>query len=346
MTLLSMLIALIIERLAVRGAPWQWVSYFRPYLRASEQGVLAQWSTQPWLTFVWWLLPALLVALCVQLVQFWLFQLMLNVLVLLLCIGCWHYRQRYKQYLNALTRDDQEAAFLLMEQVRAEQGSSELAAEQAADASQWVWLNFRYYAAVLFWYMLLGAFGAVAYASLRQLAEPLTGLQPDQAADLQRASAQHTGATSEQPGETVVADAVADAHADATATADSHAATNVNSEPAAAIYAVWQQQAQTWLHWADFLPARLFGLGLALVGDFNRTSALFMQQAGDLTMPASQFYSKLSQVAEPMFQPADGSTADSQQLSRQTVAAVQLAKRNVLFFLALVAILTLSGWLA
>lgn len=329
MTLLSMLIALIIERLAVRGAPWQWVSYFRPYLRASEQGVLAQWSTQPWLTFVWWLLPALLVALCVQLVQFWLFQLVLNVLVLLLCIGCWHYRQRYKQYLNALTRDDQEAAFLLMEQVRAEQGSSELAAEQAADTSQWVWLNFRYYAAVLFWYMLLGAFGAVAYASLRQLAEPLTGQQPDEAA-------------AGQQGETVVADVVADA----TATADSHAAADVNSEPAAAIYAVWQQQAQSWLHWADFLPARLFGLGLALVGDFNRTSALFMQQAGDVTMPASQFYSKLSQVAEPMFQPADGSTADSQQLSRQTVAAVQLAKRNVLFFLALVAILTLSGWLA
>jgi AmpE protein len=335
MTLLSMLIALIIERLAVRGAPWQWVSYFRPYLRASEQGVLAQWSTRPWLAFVWWLLPALMVALCVHLVQFWLFQLALNVVVLLLCIGCWHYRQRYKQYLNALTRDDKEAAFLLMEQVCAEQGCVELASDTAAGASQWVWLNFRYYAAVLFWFMLLGAFGAVAYASLRQLSEPLTGQQSDDDAS-REVSAQSAAASAEPQAALVMDDAGMVSGVEA----------NSGHGSSAAIYGSWQQQAQVWLHWADFLPARLFGLGLALVGDFNRTSALFMQQVGDLTMPASQFYSQLSLVAEPMFQPVDSNAADSQQLTRQTVAAVQLAKRNVLFFLALVAILTLSGWLA
>lgn len=329
MTLLSMLIALIIERLAVRGARWQWVSYFRPYLRASEQGILAQWSTQPWLQFVWWLLPALLVALCVQLVQFWLFQLALNVLVLLLCIGCWHYRLRYKQYLNALARDDKEAAFLLMEQVRAEQGSSELATDTAAGASQWVWLNFRYYAAVLFWYMLLGAFGAVAYASLRQLAEPLTAQSSDDVVN------DTTGSDTVR---------VAD-EAEPVVASDAASWAGANTTSSAPIYQLWQQQAQAWLHWADFLPARLFGLGLALVGDFNRTSALFMQQAGELTMPASQFYSSLSQVAEPTFQPVGGDTADGQQLKQQAVTAVQLAKRNVLFFLALVAILTLSGWL-
>ena len=41
MTLICMLIALIIERLAVRSQPWQWLSYVRPYLRLSQRGVLA-----------------------------------------------------------------------------------------------------------------------------------------------------------------------------------------------------------------------------------------------------------------------------------------------------------------
>jgi len=322
MTLLSMLIALIIERLAVRSMAWQWASYFRHYLRVSERGGLAQWSTHPLLSYVWWLLPAALITVGLQLTQFWLFQLVLNVLVLLLCLGCWHYRQRYKQYLNALARNDQEAAFLLMEQIRTEQGSQALAQETAVSgASQLVWLNFRYYAAVLFWYMLLGVFGAVAYASLRQLSEPLT-----------------TQASEDNAENSTKVQAEDDSVPSATAV----------PEPVA-LYLSWQQQARQWLHWADFLPARLFGLGLALVGDFSRTSALLLQQAGDLTMPASLFYSRLAQVAEPLYAPTDAAATeaanDSRFLQQQAVAAVQLAKRNVLFFLALVAILTLSGWL-
>ncbi len=302
MTLLTMLIALIVERLAVRGSAWQLVTYLRPYLTRGER-VMLPGLPQPYLMLLWWLLPALLVSLLIYSVHFWLLQLVLNTLVLLLCIGSWSYRQTYKQFLNAAQRDDQEAAFLAMQQIRTAQGAPELSYGQ-----QLIWLNFRYYAAVLFWYALLGAFGAVAYACLRQLSEP--------------------GAA---------ADTIAD---EATAPAAAEHATP-EATPAAAVVPDedWRRFADDLLHWADWLPVRLFGLGLALVGDFSRTSDVLLQHAGSLQLSAPALLAELSQAAEPVPEELLN-TPDT------AVSAVALAKRNVLFFLALIAVLTLSGWLS
>lgn len=297
MTLLTMLIALIVERLAVRGSAWQLRTYLQPYLQRG-QAVTLPGLPQHYLMLLWWLLPALLVSLLIYSVQFWLLQLVLNTLVLLLCFGSWSYRQSYKQFLNAAQRDDQEAVFLSMQQIRAAQGAPELSYGQ-----QLIWLNFRYYAAVLFWYALLGAFGAVAYACLRQLSEP--------------------GVTQTEDLPNIAED---------NPTSESAPAAAVTDEQ-------WRRFADDLLHWADWLPVRLFGLGLALVGDFSRTSAVLLQHAGALQMSAPDLLAELSQAAEPVAEELLN-TPDA------AVSAVALAKRNVLFFLALIAILTLSGWLS
>ena len=314
MTLLSMLIALIVERLAVRGRAWQLVTYLQPYLRFCSSGSVGSIRQQPYFLLVGWLLPAVVIALLIYSVQFWLFQLVLNTVVLLLCIGSWHYRQQYKQFLNACQRDDEQAAFLSMQQMRQAQGAPEL-----TYGPQLIWLNFRYYAAVLFWYALLGAFGAVAYACLRQLAEPLTYDRNIS----QPADDSPTPAATDPAG-------LADETAAETLAASADPVTAANS---------WRLFADDLLHWADWLPVRLFGLGLALVGDFSRTSAVLLQHAGAMQMSAPQLLTELSQAAEPV--PEE--LLNSQEAA---VSAVALAKRNVLFFLALVAVLTLSGWLS
>lgn len=301
MTLLTMLIALIVERLAVRGSAWQLVTYLRPYLQRGQRVTLPG-LPQPYLMLLWWLLPALLVTLLIYSVQFWLLQLVLNTLVLLLCIGSWSFRQTYKQFLNAAQRDDQEAAFLAMQQIRTAQGAPELSYGQ-----QLIWLNFRYYAAVLFWYALLGAFGAVAYACLRQLSEPGVAAQNN-------------------------VDETAEPAAEDSPIAEFAPTATVADEQ-------WQRFADDLLHWADWLPVRLFGLGLALVGDFSRTSAVLLQHAGSFQMHAPDLLAELSQAAEPVPEELLN-TPDA------AVSAVALAKRNVLFFLALIAVLTLSGWLS
>jgi len=302
-----MLIALIIERLAVRTKAWQWVSYVRPYLQISKQGPLAALQRDRFGIVVWWLLPSLLVALVLFSLDFWLVTLLVNTLVLLLCMGCWHYRQLYKQYLNAAERQDQEAAYLVMVQISQQAG---LVSDELSHGQRLVWLNFKYYAGVLFWFALLGAFGAIAYAMLRQLAEPVTYQEPQEAA--------------------VPADEPA------------HSPQETASD-AASDDDLTQQRVQGFAvdlsHWADWIPVRLFGLGFALVGHFTKASAALVAYLVDSSTPAEIVLSDIAKAAEPL-------PDELRNCSSEVCSLVQLSKRNILFFLALVAVLTLSGLLS
>jgi len=338
MTLISMLIALIIERLAVRTKAWQWVSYVQPYLKVSRQGPLASLLNHQFGIVLWWLLPAIAVAVVLFVVDFWLLTLLVNTVVLLLCIGCWHYRQLYKQYLNAAERQDQEAAYLVMLQINQQAG---IVSDELSHGQRLIWLNFKYYAAVLFWFALLGAFGAIAYAMLRQLAEPMTYLDAEQAAGKTTAVAAETD------------DVVADAAVEAAADLDGVDATfRPTSDPAAERESAFTAQAQNSIdqqrlqgfaadlsHWADWLPVRLFGLGFALVGYFSKASAALIAYLVDSSTPAEIVLSDIAKAAEPL-------PDELRNCSSEACSLVQLSKRNILFFLALVAVLTLSGLLS
>ena len=294
MTLISMLIALIIERLAVRSEAWQFLFYAKKYLSLSHSSGLSKISEDSKGQYLWVLLPGILYSLLLWLVGSSLVTLVLNTLVLLVCIGCWHYRQLYKHYLNASERADNEAAFLTMQQLSADVGLTD---SELSYGQRLVWLNFRYYAAVLFWFAILGGAGAITYALLRQLNEPATWDQPAKLA--------------EEGDETAEVAAVA-----------------------AGIPAVFQQL----MFWADWVPARLFGVGLALVGHFSRASSALLTFLGDFSSSSATVITTVAKAAEPL-------PDDAYNCAEETACMVQLAKRNVLFFLALVAVLTLSGWL-
>lgn len=289
-----MLIALIIERLAVRSEAWQFLFYAKKYLSLSHSSGLSKISEDSKGQYLWVLLPGILYALLLWLVGSSLVTLVLNTLVLLVCIGCWHYRQLYKHYLNASERADNEAAFLTMQQLSADVGLTD---SELSYGQRLVWLNFRYYAAVLFWFAILGGAGAITYALLRQLNEPATWDQPVKLA--------------EEGDETAEVAAVA-----------------------AGIPAVFQQL----MFWADWVPARLFGVGLALVGHFSRASSALLTFLGDFSSSSATVITTVAKAAEPL-------PDDAYNCAEETACMVQLAKRNVLFFLALVAVLTLSGWL-
>lgn len=294
MTLISMLIALIIERLAVRSEAWQFLFYVKKYLSLSHSSALSKLSDDSKGQYLWVLLPGVLYALLLWLIGSSLVTLVLNTLVLLVCIGCWHYRQLYKQYLNACERADNEAAFLTMQQLSADVGLTD------ADLSygqRLVWLNFRYYAAVLFWFAILGGAGAITYAFLRQMNEPASWDKPMKLAEEGNEATDFVEATPDIP-----------------------------------------QVFQQLMFWADWVPARLFGVGLALVGHFSRASTALLAFLGDFTTPADKVVTSVAKAAEPL-------PDDAYNCAEETACMVQLSKRNVLFFLALVAVLTLSGWL-
>lgn len=294
MTLISMLIALIIERLAVRSEAWQFLFYAKKYLSVSQSSGLSKLVSESKGQYLWVLLPGIVYALVLWLIGSSLVTLVLNTLVLLVCIGCWHYRQLYKQYLNASERADNEAAFLTMQQLSNDVGLTD------ADLSygqRLVWLNFRYYAAVLFWFAVLGGAGAITYALLRQMNEPASWDKPVKLVEEGDETAEFVEATPDIP-------------------------------------AVFQQL----MFWADWVPARLFGVGLALVGHFSRASTALLGFLGDFSTSADKVVTTVAKAAEPL-------PDDAYNCAEETACMVQLAKRNVLFFLALVAVLTLSGWL-
>ena len=92
------------------------------------------------------------------------------------------------------------------------------------------------------------------------------------------------------------------------------------------------------VHWADWFPARLFGLGFALVGHFSRASTALLGYFLDFTADNEQVVVDVATAAETL-------PADHLNTLEDTSYMVQLAKRNMLFFLAFTAILTLTGWL-
>lgn len=347
MTLISMLLALIIERLAVRSDAWQARPYCQAYLKLTAGSGLKQLAEHQYGRYLWILLPGLLVAVLLHLLDNRLLTLVVNTLVLLVGIGCWHYRQLYKQYLNAQERGDAEAAHLAMQQISQDSRST-------VDSSQGltlVWLNFRYYAAVVFWFLILGAFGVITYALLRHLNE--------QTATEQAAAAKVVDEHSDPLAESETAAGYsadynqADYSTADDISADSNGADNsaepvtmdaaidsdtesLSAEPVSAPAA--KDALNCMLHWADWFPARLFGLGFALVGHFSRASNALLGYFLDFTASNEQVVKDVARAAEPLPEEVVNGIED-------TSSMVQLAKRNMLFFLAFTAILTLTGWL-
>jgi AmpE protein len=381
MTLISILLALLIERLGVRSRPWQAATYLSAMVPWQQR--LPAW--------LWLISPALLVALLMTVVDFWLLELLLGTVLLLVCLGCWHYRQLYKQYLNASSRQDFVAADLVAQQMQHDMAMP----NGLSMGQQLVWINFRYYAAVLFWFALGGAIGAVLYATLRFATEAPS-------------NANVAGETNLAAGENLDAGAKVAAADGGAATAE-----RGNQQPS---HVALVQLAQGAIRVLDWLPLRLFGFGFALVGHFSRTRDIWQQGLLDSQQEPALYLGRMACAAEadahhPQYhspsersaanQPpatsggafsaavvntadldtvdldnADLDTADLDTAERsiasetdaalrnpaestassaqavphmdqvQAMLLLQLAKRNNLFFLALVALLTISGTLS
>lgn len=279
MTLISILIALIIERLDARGKYWQMETYASAYLKKSNQ--LESVFKHPTLLLLWLLLPALVVGFIVHTFDFVLWQMLINVVVLLVCFGCVYYREKYKGYLNAMQRNDSEAATLYAAQLGQKRTEDKRGGETLGQTLAWI--NFRFYCAVLFWFVVLGPAGAVFYALVR-----------------------------------TVADAV-------------------RSQKITFLFPQ-KQFLQTLLFWLDWLPARIASFGYLIIGNFNKGTSCWLKHLLDFKISNRKVITETALAAEQVEQQHIGCTVEA-------LCMVKLVKRNVLFFLALTAGLTLFGQL-
>ncbi|MCO4321483.1 regulatory signaling modulator protein AmpE [Aliidiomarina quisquiliarum] len=161
MIVLSLFVALMLERLRVSPAGWQldstaqqfndWLYQHDTFSSGRKNEVFGPLVL---------LIPALLLAVIMLFGVGALATFFINVAMLTLAFGCRPYRDALKRWYLATAREDketqQEASDFIM------QGNGNISLGQ-----QLVWLNFRYYFSVVFWFVLFGAPGVLGYTILR-----------------------------------------------------------------------------------------------------------------------------------------------------------------------------------
>lgn len=169
MTLFTLLLVLAWERLFKLGEHWQLDHRLEVVFHRLHRVSLAQTLllTVAWMVVVWgilWLAHGLF---------FGVLTLLLWIIVDLLCVGAGIKRKHYRAYLKAARQGDAHASDQMAEELALIHGlpvdcSEELRLRELQNAL--LWINFRYYLAPLFWFVVCGPYGPIAlagYAFLR-----------------------------------------------------------------------------------------------------------------------------------------------------------------------------------
>lgn len=273
MTLISLLLVLLIDRVTTKTRYWQTEFYVDKYLDIVEKRDWMEKSSASWILLILLFLPALILFVILRELDGGLLELIVNTAILMVCVGCPAVRENYKSFLEAANRSDLQACSMYADQIsNGDQGIE-------AYGQNLVWQNYRHYAAVILWFTALGAAGAVLYVLARTM--------------------QNRYAAGE----------------DASAERINHV-----------------------MSLLDWLPVRITALGFLLVGHFSRA---FPTWLGHLPDPAVSAKTLLLSVAVQ----AEEVEPDANDCSEEPCTLVRLAKRNVMFLMTAIAILTLSGWL-
>jgi AmpE protein len=269
MTLISLLLVLLVERVTTKSRYWQAEFYIGKYLHFIESKYgLTIFSTARTLALLI-LVPILVLYLLIHNVTGGLVEFLLSTTILMVCVGCPAIRATYKCFLQAANLGDQQACSIYQEQIS---GNNE---EQLSFGLNLVWQNYRHYTAVILWFAILGAPGAVLYVLVREL--------------------------------------------------------ECRLDPQGA------KHGKTLLTILDWVPVRITALGFLLVGHFSRAFPTWLSYFADPNVSAKTLLLDVSKKAEEI-------EPDENDCTEEPCTLVRLAKRNVMFLLVIIAILTLSGW--
>ena len=169
MTLFSLLLVLGWERLFKMGEHWQLDHRLAPLFRRCRHFSL--WRTL--LMTLAAMLVVLVVILSLRGLFFGVAQLLFWILMGLLCIGAGSMRLHYHAYLKAASHGDANACSAMAEELTLIHGMP-VACNQQETLKELqnalLWINYRFYLAPLFWFVVGGAYGPVlltGYAFLR-----------------------------------------------------------------------------------------------------------------------------------------------------------------------------------
>ncbi|MGL1957794.1 MAG: beta-lactamase regulator AmpE [Colwellia sp.] len=312
MSLLSLLIALTTER-ALTSSPWCFDYYFQRYISffqktvqgKSKLSLLKQANALSNSIFL--LLPVALVYLLLAFIDNGLVHLIISTVILIICLGCFSIRDIYKNYLQSGLRGELTTSELYHQQLLTDKNLPQMGFGQAL-----IWLNYRYFIAIILFFTVFGAVGAVFYRLLTTIIE-------------QQINDTATCAESKKEGEIE----------SETENEDNNDAEN-NNQTIDSSTVTDHDFYRNIIFWLDWIPVRLTSLCYMFVGHFSKALPIWLESLFDVSKPTYKVLLDVAQKSEDM-------TFDSEDCTAEPCLLVRLAKRSVLLVLAVIAVLTLAG---
>jgi AmpE protein len=301
MSLLSLLIALAAER-SLSAQAWHFNFYYQYYLDFFSRNFTAKQGTAASAAFI--LLPVAITYLLLDVIDNGVLQLLVSTLILIVCFGCSTTRNSYKSYLHSAFRGEETTTEMHHQQLLTDKNLPQMGFGQAL-----IWLNYRYYIAIMLFFTVFGAAGALFYRLLTTVIEHKKAKCIEAATKEEHASAEKD---------------------------DSEAQHESNVTPD---FSKGCQNHHDVLFWLDWLPVRIASFGYMFVGHFSRALPIWLESIFDNKKPTHQVLIDVAQKSEDIMLNEEDCTAEPCLL-------VRLAKRNVLLVFAVISILTLAGFVS
>ena len=273
MTLISLLLVLLVERVTTKSQYWQAGFYADKYLQLIEPRGWFNSSSKSWVLALVIFVPVIIVYVVVQKFSGGLVELVISTAILMVCVGCPAIRATYKCFLQAANRGDLQACSMYEDQISGDDKGT------ISFGLSLVWQNYRHYTAVILWFAAFGAAGAILYVLVREM----------------------------------------------------HAKLSAENQQVAS-------QVKRLLNIIDWIPVRITALGFLLVGHFSRAFPTWLGYLPDPAVEAKTLLLDVSKQAEEI-------EPDENDCTEEPCTLVRLAKRNVMFLLVIIALLTLTGWI-
>jgi len=300
MSLLSLLIALAAER-SLSTSAWRFDYYYQRYVNFFQNNnQLTEIKSNTLSYTVFLMLPVALTYAILAFADDGIIHLILSTLILIVCFGCFTTRESYKHYLHSAFRGENSTTDFYHQQLLQDKNLPQIGFGQAL-----IWLNYRYYIAVMILFTLFGATGVVFYRLLTSVIEQKKSCLEKTTNDNENFELQDQNIENNNQNETPSISSGCKNYHDI-------------------------------LFWIDWIPVRITSFGYMLVGHFSKALPIWLENMSNINKPTYQVLVDVAEKSEDIMVDTEDCTAEPSLL-------VRLAKRTVLLILAVISILTLSG---
>ncbi len=260
-------------------------------------------------------------------------------LALWMCLGCPVTRQTYKRYLRAANREDFQACALHSMSFGTEGG------ELSKVGKQLVLVNYRQYASVIIFFILLGVPGMIFYSLLKELPPYLRKYAAK--SDHNKSASSEINCDTDFAKDTIESDnKETEIHSSSTGPnqPSSSPVEQKGSKAEAQSYTTQEHYfealantSERILFFLDWLPVRITAFGFLLVGNFANGLSFWIES---ITKPKLRAYDVLAMVAIATHETNEN---NNRLFIDEPLQMVKLVKRNIVFLLMVISFMTLLG---